>query len=324
MIMISVVLTFFFAILLNLIVFASFIALIFYIVSSSKKQKKTFAFFAANHKLTYSPKNTTQTYKGLLKGELSNIVSGTDVNTNRVVSVFHYIYDTGSSSNSRVYNRTVLALTIKETNVHIFINSKVNDATEQIKLNNSQRYTAEGDFGKYFDIYNTENKQIESLSIFAPDAMNFVMKECGMYDIEIVNDTLYVYNYELLDASQELEDFYALGNRLADVIDDNVPKNHHFMAASGQPNVSAVTSLKKTNEFYKYALVLLFPIVMFITSFKLNTVLTKSQVTFKWMYIILLLAFIISFFFKLYKDNLVKKNYTKDRLDYFNKNVKNS
>ena len=313
----------FFIVIFPIVIIALFIAIVFYKISLSKKQQKTFAFFAASHKLAFTPENTSQSYKGSLKGELSNTISGTDLNTNRVISMFQYIYTTGSGSDSRVYYRTVLALTIKETNVHLFINSKVNDTTEQVELKSSQRYTAESDFGKYFDIYSTENKQIESLSIFAPDAMSFVMAECGLYDIEIVNDTLYIYTYDLLDTLQELEDFYTLGNILAKVIDDNTPNKHNFKVASGQPSSSAVTSLKKTNNYFKYALVLLFPII-FIAPFKLHTILKYTQTSSGWIYIIFMLTFIISFCYKLYKDSVIKNNYTKDRLSYFNNNVKKS
>lgn len=301
----------------NTLAIGGTIAAFYYILAVlPARLRKTFVDFAANHGLGYDPKNRVVSYRGLLKGNPSNIVTGVDKDTKNKVDLFHYIHVVGSGKNRRVYNRTVLALNIKKTNVHIFVNSKINDATEQVGLESSQRYSAEGDFGKYFDIYSADGKNIESLSIFAPDAMSFVMAECGFYDLEIVGDILYIYDYNLLNNVQELEKLYALGHRLVKVLNDNAPKALNMQSAAGNPDASAITSLKMS----KFKLIYI-PFIAFFYGIVLYGRTSDSDE----MPIIFPILFIGIFalaIFGVIKNQRMKKNYLSDRQKFFDENVK--
>ncbi len=279
--------------------------------------RKNFLQFASTHSLAYTPIAQSLGYRGILPGNASNLVTGQDAQTHRQVQVFHYVHVVGSGKNRKEYDRTVLALNIKRTNTHIFVNSRVNDLPEQVDLAKSQRFAAEGDFGKYFDIYSPEGQQIQALSIFAPDAMSFVMAECGFYDIEIVGDTLYIYDYKLRRTQQELEEFYQLGNKLAVVLDDNAPRTLNMQGATGQPATSAVTALKKSTNPVAIALVLMFVLMNFGQRLFIKNAETAALITplFSIGIIVLSLGFAL-------RAARLKQNYLRDRQKFFDSNVK--
>lgn len=279
--------------------------------------RKNFLQFAGSHGLTYGVAAQSIGYRGILPGNASNLVAGKDTQTNRQVQLFHYVHVVGSGKNRKEYDRTVLALSVKRTDSHIFVNSRVNDMTEQVDLAKSQRFTAEGDFGKYFDIYSPEGQQIQALSIFAPDAMSFVMGECGFYDIEIVNDTLYVYDYKLRRTQQELEDLYQLGNKLAAVLDDNAPRTLNMQGATGQPASSAVTALKKSSNPIMVAVVIVFVFMNFgLRSFMSST---TAPVWITPVFSIGIVVFSLAFAIRAER---LKKNYLRDRQKFFDTTVK--
>lgn len=188
--------------------------------------------------------STHLTYRGLLAGSLGAQVRGVDSQTGRTVELFHLPCVEQSSRNRRSYRRTVLSLSIKPTGQHIFVNSRLNDVTEQMPHGEYERYQAEGQFSKYFDIYTPKGKQIEALSLFAPDLMAYMMAEFGRYDIEIVDDVVYIYEYSDLKEDAKLEDLYTLANGLAKEIDSNAPRKPILKKADGAPSESAVTSMR--------------------------------------------------------------------------------
>ncbi len=192
-----------------------------------KKIDKAFRAFAELHGLPHFVTGRIS-YKGVIAGHSIRTVGGIDAKTGRMAEMFHFEHVVGSGKNRREYERTVVSLSIKSTKAHVIVNSELNDLSETPGLHRSQRYEAEGNFGKYFDMYFPGGEQVKALSLFAPDVLNLIMAEFGHYDIEVVDNILYVYTYTYLKKTPELENFYALANRLAAAIDDNRPRTLRF------------------------------------------------------------------------------------------------
>lgn len=201
--------------------------------------------FGILHGLTASPQGVA--YKGLLPGRLVAAVVGVDSGTHRSAELFYYFHTVGSGKNRREYQRTVVGVSIKPTHQHIYVNARLNDMTEQMPAGRYVRYQAEGQFSKYFDIYTPEGKQVEALSLFAPDLMARLMAEFGQYDIEILDDKLYVYAYSKLTEQAEMEALYQLVNGLAVEVDSNAPRKVTLHQAAGDPEASAVTTMHGHN-----------------------------------------------------------------------------
>lgn len=115
--------------------------------------------------------------------------------------IFGYQSETRKRGKSSVtYNRTVVAVTIPDTQLHMIINSKLaNDRASGGNLqwySKQQRFTLEGDFGQFYDVFMPDKTQAETLTILTPDVMLILLKNLVYQDIEINGDTMYVYSYK--------------------------------------------------------------------------------------------------------------------------------
>lgn|GEM_PF-4097788 len=112
----------------------------------------------------------------------------------------------GSGKNKKTYNRTIITINIPDTKLHLIVNSKINNDTASGgnigQYVGSQRYSLEGDFGEFFDVFMPDTTQSEALSILAPDSMLYIMENFSDYDIEINGSIMYLYTYKQLNHSE--------------------------------------------------------------------------------------------------------------------------
>lgn len=112
----------------------------------------------------------------------------------------------GSGKSETTYNRTITSVKVPDTRIQMVINSQINnDNLSGGDLNvykSGQRYEAEGNFSKYFDIYMPNGTQVEGLSILAPNTLQFIMQNMADFDIEIVDTQMYLYTYRLLEVAE--------------------------------------------------------------------------------------------------------------------------
>ena len=308
--------------LLPILFYAGFILLIVFVIMNYirtlEETKKNFATFASMHGLAYLGKADPR-YAGMLPGYVQHLVEGTDSKIGKQVQLFHFDYTTGSGKNQRTYYRTVIAIRINPTKAHIFLNSRINDATEQINLSRSERYAAEGTFAKYFDIYSPKSTTLSALSIFAPDTMALVMADYGFYDIEIVDDILYLYDYTQRRTVSAMESLYHSGLHLANDINTNTPKKLKLQHAQGAVSPSAITALKSGNSLARFIGI---PLVIAVFWFGVNlsamTISPKIMVVFLIAMIIIVPTGVV---WTLIAQERRKQNYLEDRLA-FAKNIR--
>ncbi|MBP7807051.1 hypothetical protein KA047_01000 [Candidatus Saccharibacteria bacterium] len=62
----------------------------------------------------------------------------------------------------------------------------------RLQFANTQRHSLEGDFDKHFATYFPESYTIDSMSFISPEVM-WALRDASDYDIEIINDRLYLY-----------------------------------------------------------------------------------------------------------------------------------
>lgn len=198
----------------------------------AQKRQEALQQFAAEHHMTIQSSNEVQ-YDGLLNlGVTSNVMRSETRDTSKQIQVFHSVYTTGSGKNRRMYSRTIASVPIRPSGIHAYINSVLNDVSEQISLDASQRYIAEGDFGKYFEMYFPLQQHTKGLAIFAPDVMQVIMADYGHLDIEIQDTVLYLYEYKTLTSVADLGRFYQLATKLAEALNSNAPRMLNLPVAS--------------------------------------------------------------------------------------------
>lgn len=298
----------------NAVSFIAFVSVIIWLIFRwFNGQDKGFIAFAAQHGLTFEPTSRTG-YTGVLQGMMSYKTYGTDKSVGKNVALFFLTHTEGSGKNKRTYARTVAAISLKGTGAHVFVNSKLNDMQENNGLDVSQRYTAEGDFGQYFDIYFPGGQQITTLSLFAPDVMRIIMANYGYYDMEVENDVLYLYEYSYLRKVEQLQSFYQLAVKLAEGIDDNSPRKLALSGSAANTSSTGRLQRQKLGTVGKLILGAVFmTTVVMQGSFRLGgQAATWSSIMVMITSAVLLVLVVI----KLIRNQLLQNSYRKERQFY--------
>ncbi|CAN5176670.1 hypothetical protein BH09PAT3_BH09PAT3_4220 [soil metagenome] len=84
----------------------------------------------------------------------------------------------------------------------------------------SQQLSLEGDFDGLFTVYAPDHYKIDTLSFVTPEVM-LAIRDARHFDIELVNNRLFMYGPLLFDES-EMQHMQMLGAKLAVAINDNI------------------------------------------------------------------------------------------------------
>jgi len=150
-----------------------------------------------------------------------------------------YGHPTKGNNHSNETFVAILRLDLPRALPHVFFDSKKMDGQQyDIAFNTKQQHSLEGDFDKYFTAYFIEEYTIDSLSFIAPDVMQ-KMVEASDYDIEIINNHLYLYG-PLEKGEQAIQIMFqragaiveALGTSLRTYRDERLPLPEGRMAVS--------------------------------------------------------------------------------------------
>jgi 5-bromo-4-chloroindolyl phosphate hydrolysis protein len=103
----------------------------------------------------------------------------------------------------------ILSLSIEPTKQHIYVRSETNQHLVNVKgfFDNNQLYEAEGDMYQYFDFFFPDDAEVESLVLFGPDTMFYILENMANVDIEIRNDKLIIYAPSLINDEAQLKKF---------------------------------------------------------------------------------------------------------------------
>lgn len=114
--------------------------------------------------------------------------------------------ETRGNKNRKTYKRTIIEVTIPDTQLHMIVNSKINNDINSggnlDVFSKDQKFSLEGDFGEFFDVLMPSTTQSEVLTILAPNSMIYILKEMADYDLEINGNKLFIYTYKHLKVSE--------------------------------------------------------------------------------------------------------------------------
>lgn len=118
--------------------------------------------------------------------------------------VGRFQFTIGEGKKQQTYARHFVRLTLNRRMPHIALQSRGNALTNsgvlallEINFKQNQRLKLEGNFNKYFDVYVPKEYERDALYIFTPDLMQKLLDVAKGCDIEIVDDTAYIYSREL-------------------------------------------------------------------------------------------------------------------------------
>lgn len=141
----------------------------------------------------------------------------------------NYIYVTGSGKNQRTYTWGYAKVKLARKLPHMVLDAKGNNFWKFSNLSDifdrSQVLALEGDFNNYFTLYAPKQYERDAFYVFTPDVMAAMVDHGREYDIEIVDDELFIYGSKhfKLDQPQFYEHMLAIinaiGSKLLDQTD---------------------------------------------------------------------------------------------------------
>ncbi|MBL8121406.1 hypothetical protein JNM87_01515 [Candidatus Saccharibacteria bacterium] len=115
-----------------------------------------------------------------------------------VGEVGNYHYETGSGKNRATHEIGYIRFTLTRRVPHMLLDAKANNvfglSNMPFALEKSQKLELEGDFGTYFTLYAPKGYERDALYIWTPDVMASAVDEAAVWDVECVDDEVYMYS----------------------------------------------------------------------------------------------------------------------------------
>jgi len=157
--------------------------------------------FATSNGLVFSPRDAAPAYPGAIfnhghsRAALNHIRSA----EGRFLDFGNYRYVVGSGDDSRTYNWGFLAFKLDRSLPHIVLDATSNNGllggtNLPAFFKKEQKLSLEGDFDKHFTLYCPKGYERDALYIFTPDLMALLIDEASPFDVEIVDDWMFVYS----------------------------------------------------------------------------------------------------------------------------------
>ena len=177
--------------------------------------------FAAANGLVFSPRDPNPGYPGAIFGSGSSRVALDRVRSaaGRFLDYGNYRYVTGSGKNSRTHNWGFLALQLDRALPHMLLDARANNglfggSNLPATFDRQQVLSLEGDFDEFFTLYCPERYEPDALYVFTPDLMALLIDTVAPFDVEIIDQWMFVYSATPFDMAQP-----AVHQRLLQIVD---------------------------------------------------------------------------------------------------------
>jgi hypothetical protein len=119
--------------------------------------------------------------------------------TGREIDMGNYRYVTTSGKNSTTHNWGYLAVRLERQLPHMVLDSRANNGVFggtrlPIFFSQNQSLSLEGDFNTHFTLYCPRAYERDALYVFTPDLMALLIDEAAPFDVEIIDDWMFVYS----------------------------------------------------------------------------------------------------------------------------------
>lgn len=164
--------------------------------------------FAAARNSTYTGYLPAPPYPGMIFDIGSGRVAYDSVraNTGRPLDIANYRYTVRQGKSSTTYRWGYLALQLDRRLPHMVLDATSNNlifgSTLPQSFGKDAVLSLEGDFDRYFTLYAPPEYGRDALYVFTPDLMALLIDESSAFDVEIVDDWMFVYSTKPFDLLQ--------------------------------------------------------------------------------------------------------------------------
>lgn len=177
--------------------------------------------FAAANGLVFSPSSENPQYPGAIfsSGRNRQATDHLRSASDRFLDYGNYTYITGSGKNSTTHRWGFMALHLDRALPNMVLDSKANNGlfgstNLPATFTKDQVLSLEGNFNEYFTLYCPKQYERDALYVFTPDLMALLIDNAAPFDVEIVDQWMFVYSAAQFDLRQP-----AIHQRLLQIVD---------------------------------------------------------------------------------------------------------
>jgi hypothetical protein len=176
--------------------------------------------FAAARNSTYAGHLPDPGYPGMIFGigTSRSVYDSVRADTGRALEVANYRYTVRRDKTSTVYRWGYLALRLDRRLPHMVLDATSNNllfgSSLPRRFGKDSVLSLEGDFDRHFTLYCPQEYGRDALYVFTPDLMALLIDESSAFDVEIVDDWMFVYSTKPFDLVQP-----AVWQRLDRIVD---------------------------------------------------------------------------------------------------------
>jgi len=134
------------------------------------------------------------------------------------------------------------SINLSSQHSRLILNSKNNSPLKNFDFKDYKKLEQTGDLQNYFNVYVSQSGELESYNLLTTSVKLFMIQNMSNYDIEIVDDKLYVYWDNKLVTPELYKTRFQLFAKLLDLINSKYPNNSetttNFISASPSVNKS--------------------------------------------------------------------------------------
>ena len=157
--------------------------------------------FARANGFVFSPSSPNPAYPGAIFsiGSSRTAVEHLRTADGRFLDFGNYRYTTGSGKNRRTHTWGFLAIQLDRRLPHMVLDAKANNGllggtNLPATFDKNQILSLEGDFDEHFTLYCPVQYERDALYVFTPDLMALLIDHAAPFDVEIVDDWMFVYS----------------------------------------------------------------------------------------------------------------------------------
>jgi len=156
--------------------------------------------FASANGLQFRTHSPNPGYAGMIfhLGDTRFASNHLNSTTGRFFDLGTFQYSTGSGKSRSTHHWGFLALQLDRRLPNMVLDSKENNtlfgSDLPITFRRDQILSLEGDFDKHFTLYCPKEYEQDALYVFTPDLMALLIDDAGSYDVEIVDDWMFIYS----------------------------------------------------------------------------------------------------------------------------------
>jgi hypothetical protein len=157
--------------------------------------------FARANGMRFSPSDAAPSYPGAIfqQGGARAAFDHFTTAEGRFVDFGNFRYTTGSGKNRTTHTWGFLALDLDRRLPHMVLDSRANNGlfggtNLPAYFDKEQVLALEGDFDRYFTLYCPKEYERDALYVFTPDLMALLIDEAAPFDVEVIDDWIFVYS----------------------------------------------------------------------------------------------------------------------------------